>query len=126
MRIVIVAMIVMTSVAGAEPPLKGNVLVWADAKWYVDADDKSPSIRLGELKGRAVGRVVPAKVFGTKGDFVEVELVADGCAWTRVTSELAAVRLFVKRADLANLLFKPFSATYKNGSRLVLAVGLPI
>jgi hypothetical protein len=118
--------------AAAETPLTGNVLVWADAPLYPDANASGPSVRVGTLdQGRTkdVGYVVPMHVVGTKGDFVEVEPTAGvECAWWRVVKAdgLDTMRLFVQRSDLAPVLIKPFKASHKDGSSIALQVGVPV
>ena len=127
MRAVIVALCLASSVVIADDkPLEGNVLVWADARWFVDGHEKAVTIQLGQ-KSRTLGAVLPAKVIATRGDFVEVELGGPSdCAWSKPAARLANLRLFVKREDLANVLVKPFAAKYKNGSRISLLPGMPI
>jgi hypothetical protein len=118
--------------AAADTPLAGNVLVWADAPLYPDASASGPSVRVGTLdlgREKDVGYVVPMRVVGTQGDFVEVEPTADTeCAWWRLgkPAGLDTVRLFVQRADLAPVLVKPFKATHKDGSSISLQVGVPV
>jgi hypothetical protein len=112
--------------------LAGNVLVWVDAPLYLDASTAGPSIRLAKLdhgRDQDVGHVVPMRVVSSSGDLVEVE-PTDGieCAWWRVVrpSSLASLRLFVQRSDLAPVLTKPFSATFKNGSSVALQPGVAV
>lgn len=131
----VAALSVSTTAADAEPApsaLTGNVLVWADAPLYPDASSSGPSVRVGTLDlGREhdVGYVVPMKVVGTQGDFIEVEPTADvECVWWRLVKPdgLASLRLYVNRADLAPVLTKPFTATYKDGSKITLQPGVPV
>ncbi len=118
--------------AAADAPVTGNVLVWADAQLYLDANPSGPSVRIGTLdlgREKDVGYVVPMRVVGSQGDFVEVEPTADvECAWWRMVKPegLDTVRLYVKRADLAPVLSKPFQATYQDGSRVALQVGVAV
>ena len=117
--------------AAAETPLTGNVLVWADAPLYLDAHASGPSIKVGTLdlgRDKDVGYVVPMHVVSTRGDFVEVEPTADvECAWWRLVKPdgLDNMRLYVKRADLAPVLSKPFKASHKDGSSIALQVDHP-
>jgi hypothetical protein len=113
--------------------LVGTVLVWNDAAFYLDANDKSMQVQLATLEGGArkqdVGAVVPMKVLSTAGDFVEVAPTAGtDCTWTKLPQpeDLAKLSLFVKRSDLAPLVIKPFAKTWKNGTSLVARVGLPV
>lgn len=118
--------------AAAQAPLTGNVLVWADAPLYPDANPSGPSVRAGTLdlgRDKDVGYVVPMKVIGTTGDVVEVEPTPDvECAWWRVVKPdgLDNMRLYVKRTDLAPVLVKPFKATYKDGSSISLQPGVAV
>lgn len=118
--------------AAAEAPLTGNVLVWADAPLYPDANGSGPSVRVGTLdlgRDKDVGYVVPMHVVSTRGDLVEIEPTADvECAWWRVVKPdgLDNLRLYVKRTDLAPVLSKPFKASHKDGSSIALQVGVPV
>jgi len=118
--------------AAADSKLAGNVLVWVDAPMYLDANAKSPSIKLGTLdqgRDQDVGFVVPMHVIGDSGDFVEVEPTADvECAWWRLArpAGLSSLHLFVRRDDLAPVLTKPFTATFKDGSRIALEPGVAV
>jgi hypothetical protein len=127
-----VAIVAALAVPAAAEPLTGNVLVWADALLYLDPNTSGPSVRVGTLdlgREKDVGYVVPMRVVGAQGDLVEVEPTPDvECAWWHVIKPdgLDKVRLYVKRADLAPVLIKPFRATYKDGSRVDLQVGVPV
>jgi hypothetical protein len=118
--------------AAAETPLSGNVLVWADAPLYPDANATGPSIKVGTLdlgRTKDVGYVVPMHVVSVQGDFVEVEPTTDvECAWWRVVKPdgLDTLRMYVARADLAPVLIKPFKASHKDGSSIALQVGVPV
>jgi hypothetical protein len=113
--------------------LAGNVLVWGDADWYMDTkltiakhvqfSDPERSSRRG-----IVNYAIPAKVIGTAGELVEVELLkTSDCAWVRAsTGALSNVRLFIRRVELAPVLARPFTATFKNGSRIALAAGVAV
>lgn len=108
------------------------MLVWADAPMYLDAAASGASVRVGTLdlgREKDVGHVVPMRVVSVHDDVVEVEPTADTqCAWWRMVKPegLDNVRLFVKRADLAPVLAKPFKATYKDGSRVSLQAGVAV
>lgn len=118
--------------ARAEDALTGNVLVWADATLYPDASSTIPGVKLATLdlgRDKDIGYVVPMKVVSTKGDFVEVVSPADTeCAWWRLATPegLDGIHLFVRRADLAPVLTKPFKATYKDGSSITLQPGVAV
>ena len=132
MKLSLAIVVALAAPAAAETPLTGNVLVWADAPLYPDANATGPSIRVGTLdlgREKDVGYVVPMHVVSTQGDFVEVEPTADvECAWWRVVKPdgLDNIRLYVKRTDLAPVLIKPFKATHKDGSSIALQVGVPV
>ena len=132
MKSSLVIVLALTSSATADPKLTGNVLVWVDAPMYLDANAKAPSIKLGTLdqgRDQDVGFVVPMHVIGESGDFVEVEPTADvECAWWRLArpAGLASLHLFVRRDDLAPVLVKPFTAAFKDGSRIALEPGVAV
>ncbi len=126
---------IVTATAGpaaAEAKISGNVLVWADAPMYLDASAGGASVRVGTLdlgREKDVGHVVPMHVVSVHDDVIEVEPTADTeCAWWRMNKPegLDTVRLFVKRADLAPVLTKPFKATYKDGSSVSLQAGVAV
>jgi hypothetical protein len=132
MRMSIAIVMALAASAAAEPKLAGNVLVWIDAPLYPDAAATGPSIHLGALdhgRDRDVGYVVPMHVVGAQGDVVEVEPTADlECAWWRVIlpAQLANLHLFVKRGDLAPVVVKPFTASFKDGTRIALQPGVAV
>ncbi len=113
-------------------PLAGNVLVWDDARLYLDASDKAPSIQLATLDGPrkdALGRVMPLRVVATSGAFIEVEPTKDvECAWVKVLPDetITKLRWFVKRSDLAEVVFKSYDAQLSGGTRITIDVGVPI
>jgi hypothetical protein len=118
--------------APAAAALRGHVLVWHDAKLFAAPDDNARSLALATFevaRTERVGHAVPMRVVSTKGAFVEVELAGDqDCTWSRtvVADDLARVRLFVRRADLAPVLVKPFRQTFDDGSSIELAAGTPV
>jgi hypothetical protein len=132
MKLWIAIVVTLAQPAAADTPLTGNVLVWADAPLYPDANASGPSIRVGTLdlgRDKDVGYVVPMHVVSTQNDFVEIEPTADvECAWWRVVKPdgLDTMRLYVKRADLAPVLTKPFTASHKDGSSIALQVGVAV
>src|SRR5262249_4246355 len=113
-------------------PLKGNVLVWHDAALYTAPSDNASTARVAVLGGARrdrVGHAMPMHVVATHGSFVEVEILDDpGCTWTRLatTDDIAKLHLFVKRADLAPVLVKPFDKTFADGTRIALRPGVPV
>ncbi|HEY5947653.1 MAG TPA: hypothetical protein VIV40_19250 [Kofleriaceae bacterium] len=112
--------------------LKGSVLVWHDATLYSEASETAHTIQLATFDGARkdhVGHVVALKVVAGKGAFVEVELGGrEDCTWSKVVvpDDLARVRMFVRRADLAPVLTKPFAKTFADGTSIALAVGTPV
>jgi hypothetical protein len=123
----------LPSAAGepSEEKLAGSVLVWHDAMFYVEADDSKGQFQLAQLPGprkESVGYVVPMRVVGTKDDFVEVEAGPYDCAWTRLPApdDLARLRLFVKRTDLAPVVKQGHWKTYPNNTGVVVQPGLPV
>ena len=112
--------------------LRGSVLVWHDAKLYTAADDSASTLQLATFEGARkdhVGHVVAMKVVSTKGAFVEVELAgAEDCTWSHVVvpDDLARVRLFVRRDDIAPVVVKPFTKKFADGTSLSLSVGTPV
>jgi hypothetical protein len=111
-------------------PLRGNVLVWHDATIYTAPVDGAPALHVATLAARTAGRVVPMHVVATRGAaFVEVEFADDaGCTWSRLATsdDIAKLHLFVKRADLAPVLVKPFEKVFADGTRIALKPGVSV
>jgi len=113
--------------------LRGDALVWEDAALYFEPWENGTNVRMasfGRGRGEEVGRAVPVRIVdSTMRSFVEIALPrrAD-CTWRRLDPDvrLDGLRLFVKRADLAPVLVKPFAAQYSDGTRIKLAVGAPV
>ncbi len=112
--------------------LAGNVLVWSDATFFLDADANGPRVQVAKLASARrdhVGQAVPMKVLGTSGEFVEVEpTTGTDCVWTKLLppDDLAKLRLFVKRSDIAPVVIKPFTKTWPDGTRIEVKPGLPV
>ncbi|HEY5926159.1 MAG TPA: hypothetical protein VIV11_30950 [Kofleriaceae bacterium] len=112
--------------------LRGSVLVWHDATLYTAPVDSASTLQLATFEGARkdhVGHVVAMKVVASKGAFVEIELAgAEDCTWSRVVvpDDLARVRLFVKRADIAPVVIKPFTKTFADGTAINVGVGTPV
>jgi hypothetical protein len=127
-------LLLVPSIAFAqEPSLKGNVLVWQDAPLYTEPSETAHTLTLATFDGAArkdrVGHVLPMTVVSAKGDFVEVELIGDDdCAFSHlvVPDDIARVRMFVRRADIAPVLVKPFSKTFSDGTSISLGAGTPV
>ena len=132
MRLSIAIVALLAASAHAETTPTGNVLVWADAPLYPDPGSSGPSVRVATLdlgRDKDIGYVFPMKVVGGTGEFLEVEPTTDvECAWWRMVKPdgLDSMRLYVKRADLATVLVKPFKATHKDGTSVALQVGVPV
>lgn len=114
-------------------PLKGNVLVWHDATLLAEPSETARTLQLATFdvaRKDRVGHVVAMKVIAGKGAFVEVELAAveEECTWSRIVlpDDLARVRMFVRRADIAPVLVKPFAKAFPDGTSIALAVGTPV
>jgi len=112
--------------------LRGNVLVWQDATFYVEPTDDAATLHAASLAAAhadSPGAVVPMHVVATTGDFVEVEAVAaDDCAWAHLSTsdDLARLHLFVKRAALAPVLVEPYAHDYPNGTKISLRPGVAL
>ncbi len=132
MKLAISIVMALVTNSAAEEKLTGNVLVWGDAPMYLDPDVKGAHVRIATLdQGREhdIGFVLPMQVVGTRGELVEVEPTADvQCAWWRIVRPegISGVRLYVKRSDLAPVLTKPFSAKFKDGSRIDMQPGVAV
>jgi hypothetical protein len=115
-----------------EGALRGNVLVWHDAMLYAEPAETAQALQLATFEGARkdhAGSVIAVKVVAGKGAFVEVELTGQqDCTWSRVVvpTDLARVRMFVRRADLAPVLVKPFTKAFADGTSISLAVGTPL
>src|SRR5690348_9683888 len=92
-------------VAGLASPASANLLVWQDAKLYVEPSDSAPSIQLGTFKhgtrDQRIGEVVPMVEVREVGDSIEVIPYLDvECGSTIMVSyDLKEPHLFVKRGD---------------------------
>jgi len=113
--------------------LRGNVLVWADATFYTDPGDGAQTVHAAQLGGARkdrLGVVVAMHVVSvTKDGFVEVEPARGlDCAGARLdtSDDLARLRLFVKRADLAPVVTQPFAQTFDDGTRIALRPGTAV
>jgi len=139
----VVAIVLLAAVAHADDELDiagrdsldlhGDAMVWEDSAFYLEPWDAGATIRFssfGRSRRDEVGRAIPVKIVSaTMRDFVEIELAqAPACTWRRVEADrrVAGLRLFVKRADLAPVLAKPFAITYPNGTSARLAAGVPV
>jgi len=65
----------------------------------------------------------------TMKSFVEIAPAGrTDCSWRRldVDNRLDGLRLFVRREDLAPVLIKPYAMQWSDGTRLKLAIGMPV
>ncbi|MEP6859578.1 MAG: hypothetical protein ABJE66_03105 [Deltaproteobacteria bacterium] len=112
--------------------LRGNVLVWQDATFYVEGRDDAATLHVASLAGArkdSPGVVIPMHVVATTHDFVEVEAAASGdCAGGKLetSDDLAKLHLFVKRAALAPVLVQPYARTFENGTKIALRPGIAL
>jgi hypothetical protein len=115
--------------------MKGHVLVWLDARLFLDPNDTAPSIRLATLSKErkdSIGHAVQMKIVGTSGSFVEVEPVAKdvGCTWAHIVQpkspSITKPKLYVKRADLVPTLFRGFTLKISDGTSLAVQPGVPL
>ena len=122
------------AVPGLEvPDLRGDALVWEDAPFYLEPWDGGTAVRFGTLgRGRReeVGRAIPVRIVASSmRTFVEIAPPPGAdCSLRRVGIDprIEALRLFVKRDDLAPVLVRPYAATYGDGTGIRLAVGVPL
>ena len=131
MRAWIVAGLLSSSVIARAGELTGDVLVWDDATFYVEADDATHLTLMQFDRSKPeklVGHVVPMKVVGHHGDFLEVEAIADGqCVGSTLEAQdVAQLRLFVKEDALAPVLVTPWTKQFDDGSRVALGAGEPV
>lgn len=118
--------------AGAAPQraLRGDVLVWDDAKLLVDPTDPASAIQVAMLRApraRSVDAVFEMRVVRTRGALVEVTpVLGDGCMGAALVTSVDAPHLFVSRADLAPVLATAFVAHFPDGSGIELEPGTPV
>ena len=112
--------------------LRGDALVWEDAAFYFEPWDGGTALRFSTISRRPmeVGRAIPVRIVdASMRGFVEIAMPRrSDCTWRRLDADprLDAVRLFVKREDLAPVLVKPYSVQHSDGTRVKLAPGLPV
>src|SRR2546423_15504378 len=113
-RFCVLVLLVSARVAAAEDDLdipgidatdlRGDALVWEDAKFYVEPHDPASAINFSQYTRRnEEGRVMPIRIVDSSSKtYVEVELPnrAD-CTWRRLEPDkrVDGLRLFVKRED---------------------------
>ena len=117
--------------ATAREVLRGDVLVWADARLYVEPDVTGPSVQLSTLdatRAERPGHAFAMHVISTSGALVEVEPATGfDCTWSRIgAAQLAKLRLFVKREDLAPVVVSRVTTTFKDRTSIDLWPGTPV
>ena len=113
--------------------LRGDALVWEDAVFFAEPWDGGLSFKLSTLsRGRSeeVGKAIPVRIVSSQmRAFVEIELPGrTDCVWRKWQPDprVEALRLYVKREDLAPVLVKAFAASYPDGTRIKLAPGVAV
>lgn len=113
--------------------LRGDALVWEDAVFYLEPWENGAFVRFatfGRSRSEEVGRAVPVRIVdSSRRTFVEVELAdRSDCTWRKlvVDPRVGALRLFVRREDLAPVLVKPFAAQWSDGTKIRLGPGVPV
>jgi len=114
-----------------ETRLSGIVLVWADARLYLEPSVGAPYVTLGQLASHAepFGAAAPMTVVSSAGAFIEVEPVEDPqCGWITFEppSDLEHVRVFVRRDELSPVLAHPFANQFVDGTRVALEPGVAV
>lgn len=116
----------------ASTSMRGDAMAWEDAAFHLEPWEGGAMVRVSSLRSRHadVGRAIAVHIVSaTMRDFVEVRLVTEpSCTWRTLASDarISGLRLFVRRADLAPVLVRPFAASYPNGTSAQLAVGVPV
>ncbi len=107
--------------------LLGDAMVREDATFYLEAGNGSVELQFHALDP---GHTIPVKIVSTPThELLEIEFEqADTCASRRVTRDerISGQRFYVKRADLAQVVTKPFAITYPNGTSARIAPGVPV
>ena len=112
--------------------LRGDALVWEDATFHLEPWNGGVSFRFGTISRRPVevGRAIPVRIVdASMRGFVEIAFpLRSDCTWRRLEADprLAALRVFVKREDLAPVLVKPYAGQFSDGTRVKLTPGLPV
>ncbi len=112
--------------------LRGDAMIWEDAQIYLEPWETGSVSRFSTLSRRRdeVGRAMPVRILdSTMKNFVEIAPASrTDCSWRRldVDNRLDGLRLFVRREDLAPVLIKPYAMQWTDGTKLKLAVGMPV
>lgn len=114
------------------PDLHGDALAWEDATFYLEPWEGGANVRFatfGRGRREEVGRAIPVRIVAATRTFVEIEpSPVLGCANRRLEADprVEALRLYVKRDDLAPVLLKPYAITYTDGTGVRLTAGVPV
>lgn len=112
--------------------MRGDALVWEDAPLYLEPWEGGASIKYGNISRRRdePGRSMAVRIVDSSlRNFVEIAIPGRAdCTWRRIDVDprIEGLRLFVRRSDLAPVLVKPYTASYPDGTRLKLGVGMPV
>lgn len=112
--------------------LRGEALIWEDATIYLEPWESGSTVRFSTLGRRrdVVGQAMPVRIVdSTLKNFVEIAPIGRAdCSWRRldVDDRLEGLRMFVRREDLAPVLVKPYAMQWSDGTRIKLAVGMPV
>ncbi len=112
--------------------LRGDAMIWEDATIYLEPYESSANVRFNVFARRRdqVGQAMPVRIIDSSlKSFVEIAAPGRGdCSWRRldVDARLEGLRMFVRREDLAPVLIKPYAMQWSDGTRLKLAIGMPV
>lgn len=112
--------------------LRGDAMIWEDATIYLEPFETSANLRFNSFGARRneVGRAIAVRIIDSSlKNFVEIEAPGRGdCTWRKfsVDDRLDGLRMFVRREDLAPVLIKPYEMKWSDGTRIKLAVGMPV
>lgn len=142
MRLLCIALCLSPLIAAAEEELdipgldaadlRGDAMIWEDATIFLEPYESSASVRFNVFSRRRdqVGQAIPVRIIDSSlKNFVEIEPPGRGdCTWRKLEIEnrLEGLRLFVRREDLAPVLIKPYEMKWPDGTRIKLAIGMPV
>jgi hypothetical protein len=112
--------------------LRGDAMIWEDAVIYFEPWETGTHVRFTTINRRhpEVGRAMPVRILdSTMKNYVEIAPAGHtDCSWRRldVDSRLDGLRMFVRRVDLAPVLVKPYAMQWSDGTKLKLAIGMPV
>jgi len=116
--------------ASERETLRGNVLVWHDAAFFVEPSESATSMHLAKLPSRrdSGGHAVAMHVVGARGAFVEVEPASLDCgsSWLTMPEDIAKLHVYVRRSDLAPVIATRLDKTLADGTRVSLRPGVAV